>query len=68
MIIEDDQKAGDFLKFIHIADVHWGAQTRERADHLEGSENNEIKDTFQRVIDHANKQQVDRLTDRRGSV
>ena len=49
-----------FLKFIHIADVHWGARP-EREQTFGRIREQEIKETFQRVIDHANKQQADLL-------
>ena len=48
------------MKFIHIADVHWGARP-EREQTFGMIREQEIKETFQRVIDHANKQQVDLL-------
>ena len=48
------------MKFIHIADVHWGARP-EREQTFGRIREQEIKETFQRVIDHANKQQVDLL-------
>ena len=48
------------MKFIHIADVHWGARP-EREQIFGMIREQEIKETFQRVIDHANKQQVDLL-------
>ena len=48
------------MKFIHIADVHWGARP-EREQIFGRIREQEIKETFQRVIDHANKQQVDLL-------
>lgn len=48
------------MKFIHIADVHWGARP-ERNKPFGGIRENEIKETFQRVIDYANKQQSDVL-------
>ena len=48
------------MKFIHIADVHWGARP-EREKKFGRIREQEIKETFQRVIDHANKQQVDLL-------
>lgn len=57
---KDCKKEGDFLKFIHIADVHWGA--RPERNHTFGKiREQEIKETFQRVIDHANEQQADLL-------
>lgn len=48
------------MKFIHIADVHWGARP-ERDKSFGGIRENEIKETFQRVIDYANQQQIDVL-------
>ena len=48
------------MKFIHIADVHWGARP-EREQTFGRIREQEIKETFQRVIDHANKQQADLL-------
>ena len=48
------------MKFIHIADVHWGARP-EREQTFGRIREQEIKETFQRVIDHANKQHVDLL-------
>ena len=48
------------MKFIHIADVHLGARP-EREQTFGRIREQEIKETFQRVIDHANKQQVDLL-------
>ena len=48
------------MKFIHIADVHWGARP-EREQTFGRIREQEIKETFQRVINHANKQQVDLL-------
>ena len=48
------------MKFIHIADVHWGARP-ERNKSFGRIRENEIKETFQRVIDYANKQQSDVL-------
>ena len=48
------------MKFIHIADVHWGAKP-ERDKNFGKLRENEIKETFQRVIDHANKGQADLL-------
>ena len=48
------------MKFIHIADVHWGVRP-EREQTFGRIREQEIKETFQRVIDHANKQQVDLL-------
>ena len=48
------------MKFIHIADVHWGAQP-EKDRSFGRIRENEIKLTFQKVIDYANKQQTDVL-------
>ena len=48
------------MKFIHIADVHWGAQP-EKDRSFGRIRENEIKHTFQKVIDYANKQQTDVL-------
>ena len=48
------------MKFIHIADVHWGARP-EREQTFGRIREQESKETFQRAIDHANKQQVDLL-------
>ena len=48
------------MKFIHIADVHWGVRP-EREQTFGRIREQEIKETFQRVIDHANKQQADLL-------
>lgn len=48
------------MKFIHIADVHWGARP-ERNKPFGRIRENEIKETFQRVIDYANQQQSDVL-------
>ena len=48
------------MKFIHIADVHWGARP-EREQTFGRIREQEIKETFQRVIDHANKQRADLL-------
>ncbi len=48
------------MKFIHIADVHWGAQP-EKDQSFGRIRENEIKLTFQKVIDYANKQQTDVL-------
>lgn len=59
-MILNSEKAGDFLKFIHIADVHWGAKP-ERNRSFGRLRENEIKETFQRVIDYANKEQIDLL-------
>lgn len=48
------------MKFIHIADVHWGARP-ERNKPFGRIRESEIKETFQKVIDYANKHQTDIL-------
>lgn len=48
------------MKFIHIADVHWGAKP-ERNKPFGNLRENEIKESFQRVIEYANKEQIDLL-------
>ena len=48
------------MKFIHIADVHWGARP-ERNKPFGRLRENEIKETFQRVIEYANHKQIDVL-------
>lgn len=48
------------MKFIHIADVHWGARP-ERDKPFGKQREQEIKETFQRVIDHANGSGTDLL-------
>ena len=55
-----NKKAGDFLKFIHIADVHWGAKP-EKNRSFGMIRENEIKETFQKVIEYANQHQTDVL-------
>lgn len=53
-------KEGGFLKFIHIADVHWGAvPDRDKSWGIQRGK--EIKETFQRVIAYAQEQQTDLL-------
>lgn len=48
------------MKFIHIADVHWGARP-EREKSFGRRREQEIKETFQRVIDRANETETDIL-------
>lgn len=48
------------MKFIHIADVHWGARP-EKNSSFGIMRENEIKETFQKVIAYANKHQTDVL-------
>lgn len=48
------------MKFIHIADVHWGAKP-EREKSFGRQREQEIKETFQRVIDHAKETETDVL-------
>ena len=48
------------MKFIHIADVHWGARP-EREKPFGRQREQEIKETFQRVIDHAKETEADLL-------
>lgn len=48
------------MKFIHIADVHWGARPEKNKPFGRVREN-EIKESFQRVIDYANQKQSDVL-------
>ena len=48
------------MKFIHIADVHWGAKP-EKNRSFGMIRENEIKETFQKVIEYANQHQTDVL-------
>ncbi len=54
------EKAGGILKFLHIADIHWGARP-DRDKSWGIIREKEIKETFQRVIDYANEHQIDLL-------
>lgn len=48
------------MKFIHIADVHWGAKP-ERNKVWGGQREKEIKETFQRILDYARQNETDLL-------
>ena len=48
------------MKFIHIADVHWGA-VPEREQHWKIDRGKEIKETFQKLLSYANEQKTDIL-------
>lgn len=54
------EKAGGILKFLHIADVHWGARP-DRDKPWGILREKEIKETFQKVLHYANEHHIDLL-------
>ena len=60
MVTDNKRKEKDQMKLIHIADVHWGAEP-ERDKPWGKDRAKEIKETFRRVLQRAEKQETDLL-------